>query len=163
MKTTFPTTITNYKEFTNNIIEYFHTPTRQLFQESLISLSALIEQYKEIEELKVLQQHIEQFSRSMEEHLQKEESILFPLIHEMEQTKELTYKQMLLRPIAKMEEEHEAHSFHIEPLLHYIEVLHHMDIENIHSLITTLTTLINLTTEHIYIENEVLFTSIKGK
>lgn len=163
MKTSFPKNIQNYTEYTQNIIDHFHTPTRALFQESLASLETLIKENPEIQELKELHKCVDVFSQSMESHLQKEETILFPLIQRIETTIDLTYKQVLLRPIARMEEEHDEHSSHITPLLHYISLLQNMPVENVCDTLTKLTQLIELTEEHIYVENEQLFKQIKEK
>ena len=80
MNISLPHKITNYKDFINIIIEHFHMPTRHLFQEILHSLTIIIKDYSERKDITELQHHIKTFFTAMEEHLQKEESILFPLI-----------------------------------------------------------------------------------
>lgn len=153
----------SYREYIDNIITHFHISTRNLCAEILEQTYQNREKYPHIIELSILEKNMQDFSKAMNEHLKKEEEILFPLIIELDTTTDLTFRNILLRPIAKIEEEHKEHGEKIIPITNIIEFLKNESELEIEGMLGLIDELISLTMEHIYVEDELLFNHIQRK
>lgn len=163
MNTSFPQDIQSYVEFTNAIVNHFHTPTRSAIEEIATALSTLLEHNSTLTPLQSLTTAMHDFTTAMETHLTKEETMLFPMIQGIETTIDFTYKSGLMKPIAKMETEHKEHEVHIERINGHIAELQTIATPEIETLLHRIKSLIELTREHTYVEDSLLFKRIKTR
>lgn len=140
-------------EIVNFIVDYYHQRLREQFKE-LLPLSKMVESAHKQNSLspKGLTELLTEFSEDLEEHMNKEEQILFPLI----KNGQGAHAYM---PIKVMQEEHDSH----DKVLSAIRAM----TNNYHAPPEACGTWINLCkklevldtelVEHIILENQILF------
>ncbi|MEG2295481.1 MAG: hemerythrin domain-containing protein [Oscillospiraceae bacterium] len=142
------------------IYDNYHVTTRQYIQKITDILSKLLAIHREhSNELKQVVNIWTIFANEMEDHLKKEEQILFPLIKEYAKTKTNNLKEMIACPIAKMESEHENHEKNLLELKKISQTLtsSNQGIADFSICFYEIDQLVQLTLTHVHIENNILF------
>ncbi|MGL4722844.1 MAG: hemerythrin domain-containing protein [Desulfovibrionaceae bacterium] len=144
-------------EFTNTIYAHYHVITRE---RSASLLQEITEFLKEENVHSNILDLYNVFMTEMEDHLSKEEKILFPLIQNYEHSNELDAKQILKRPMEKMESEHEHHQINMEALLEEGARIKNISEKSL-SIYNAIEWLFLFTMEHVHVENNILFKRIR--
>lgn len=150
------------------LYEYYHMTTRDCIKD----IKERIQKLRDWEEMTRIDSNIsaddlnydlEKFEPEMEEHLQREERVLFPLIKQYEESQNGHYRKLMGCPIKRMEFEHEDHLKNLETIRETADdfrILENFSPEE-RELIKKLEELYLLTREHIDVENIVLFSRLK--
>jgi regulator of cell morphogenesis and NO signaling len=140
-------------ELIEHILERYHATHRAELPE-LIRLAARVEARHAANPLvpRGIHAALEEAAGALEEHMQKEEQILFPLMRS-------GGHPMLHAPIGRMRHEHDEHG---ERLLHLEQLTHHFELPEEacptwRALYAGVQKLIDDVHEHIHLENNVLF------
>lgn len=136
-------------ELANTIVMQYHEPTRFL-------LSTILHNVQNDRTLSQLHARIHDFSTAMEEHLRKEEQILFPMVKQVLLSTELNAKQVLTCPLQVMDSEHREHEKNLAHLVSVQQTVHNPALQEMVSI------LVHLTKEHIYVEDTILFPQIRA-
>lgn len=142
------------------IYDNYHITTRKYIEKITQIISKLLDIYNDhSDSLRKIVKVWTVFANEMEEHLKKEEEILFPLIKKFEKSKANNLKEMMTCPIAKMESEHENHEKNLLELKELSTLLtsSNKGIADFSICFYEIDQLIQLTLTHVHIENNILF------
>ena len=136
-------------ELANTVVMQYHEPTRFL-------LTTILHDTQNDSSLTHLHKLVSDFYNAMEDHLQKEEQVLFPMTEQVLQSTDLNAKQVLACPLQVMDSEHREHEKNLAHLEALQPTLHNPELQE------TVSILIHLTKEHIYVEDTILFPQIRA-